>query len=113
MEGEESPDWAVIEADGELDLSSAPRLRARMVDAVERHGPHLVVDLRAAVLIDSAGLGVLAGLLRRTAARGGALRVVTAPGLVRDVLRATGLVKVMGEYDSVADATRGGLGGPA
>lgn len=61
---------------GEIDLATAPRLRASLID-VDRRGRHqLEVDLHDVDFVDSVGLGVLFGALRRARQAGGGLRVV-------------------------------------
>ena len=51
----------VVEAAGELDLYTAPRLRELLL-ALDAEGRHrVVVDLEALSFIDSTGLGVLVG----------------------------------------------------
>ena len=96
--------WAVVTATGDVDLASAPRLRERLVEAIEHFGPFVVVDLSGADFLDSSGLGVLAGLLRRVAAGNGEMRVV-AGGAVRDLLGMTRLDRVFVVFESLADAT--------
>ena len=51
---------------GELDLEGAPELRRALIEAIdEQPGRQLVVDLEGVDFIDSAGLGVLVGGLKR------------------------------------------------
>ncbi|WP_373463417.1 STAS domain-containing protein [Streptomyces sp. B4I13] len=67
----------VVELRGELDISTAPPLAARL-DALTA-GPHpdLVLDLHSTAFIDCAGLGVLCRARNRVPARHGRLRLVT------------------------------------
>lgn len=70
-------DCAIVRATGEIDLRTAPRLR----DALNQQGTlHLVVDLRGVEFIDSSGLGVLVGALKRQRQRDGSLVVVAKRG---------------------------------
>jgi anti-sigma B factor antagonist len=56
---------SVISAEGELDLSTAPRLQSIVNDSLERDGGRLIVDLSLTTFIDSTGLSVLLAATRR------------------------------------------------
>lgn len=53
-----------ISVEGELDLSTAPRLKWMLLDAVEAGCKQLVVDLSLVTFMDSTALAVLVGLSR-------------------------------------------------
>ena len=74
---EEREGWAVVRASGDLDLTTAPRLLEAVVAVVVRGQPRVVTDLQEVAFIDSTGLGVLVGLLKRTRTQGGDLRLVS------------------------------------
>lgn len=66
---------ALITVSGELDLDSAPRLR-EFLDGCLRDGILLIdVDLTAVSFCDVSGLRTFLRAARRTAARGGSLRL--------------------------------------
>jgi anti-anti-sigma factor len=58
------PEVAVVEARGELDVSSSPAFRRTLEAAVATGCPLVVVDLAAVSLLDSAGLAVVFGVSR-------------------------------------------------
>jgi anti-sigma B factor antagonist len=56
---------SVISVEGELDLSTAPRLKSMLLDSLQAGGTQLVVDLSSATFMDSTALGVLVGVNRK------------------------------------------------
>jgi anti-sigma B factor antagonist len=119
VEREDAGSLPVVTVHGELDLETAPELRRALIEAIDDHpGSPLVVDLEGVDFIDSAGLGVLVGGLKRARDRGGdVLLVATGQNVVR-VLELTGLTRAFEIHPSRAAALsagpgRGGRGRPA
>lgn len=94
----------VLEVAGELDVYTAPRLREQLVNQARAGRHRLVVDLAELVFIDSSGLGVLVGGLKRARAADGTVTITGANAHILDVLRITGLVRVFPVYGTVAEA---------
>jgi anti-sigma B factor antagonist len=81
---------------GEQDVGTAPQLRECLSEALAERAP-LVVDLNAAVSLDSAILGVLLSALRRAREQGSAFALVVtddAESPVRRLFEVTGLMVV-------------------
>ena len=55
----------VLEVGGEVDVYTAPRLRERLLELIDGGARHVVVDLGRVDFLDSTGLGVLVGALKR------------------------------------------------
>ena len=84
---------ALVEVAGELDLHSAPQLRAELGRAIESHAmPRIVVDLAGVTFLDSTGVGVLVGALKKAREAQGALHFCGAQTRVRRVFEITGLI---------------------
>ena len=61
---------AVLAVYGELDLDGGPQRRQALLQAIDdNHGRRVVVDLEGVDFVDSAGLGVLVGSLKRAEQR--------------------------------------------
>ncbi len=94
----------VIEVGGEIDVYTAPKLREQIVSLVEEGRYHLVVDMERVEFLDSTGLGVLVGGLKRVRAHDGSLHLVCTQERILKIFRITGLTKVFPIHPSVADA---------
>lgn len=97
-------DWTVVAVGGEIDVYTAPKLRETLVDLVNVGRFRLVVDLEAVDFLDSTGLGVLVGGLKRLRAHDGTLRVVCTQERLLKIFRITGLTKVFPIHGSVEEA---------
>ena len=95
--------WTVVAASGEIDVAAAPMLREQLVTLLSAGTDHLVVDLEQVDFIDSTGLGVLVGALRRARAAGGDLRLVCTNHRLLKVFAVTGLDEVFAMGGSVAE----------
>ena len=85
---------AVVRVIGELDVASAPRLRDELVDLVQHGVRAVTVDLAQLDFIDSTGLTVLAGGLKRLREQGGDLILRSLNPNAMKVFEITGLTKV-------------------
>lgn len=105
----ESPDkapegWTVLAVSGEVDVVAAPELRDRLGALIDDGANRVVLDLDGTDFIDSTGLGVLVGVVRRARSAGGDLRVVTTSDRFRRILHATGLDEVFVVASSADEA---------
>jgi anti-sigma B factor antagonist len=99
-----SGDCAILQVTGEVDVYTAPMLRERIRELAAKGAVHLIADLGQVDFLDSTGLGVLVGGLKRLREDGGSLAlVITAPRLLR-IFQITGLTKVFAAWPSVTDA---------
>jgi anti-sigma B factor antagonist len=79
---------------GELDLASGPAFRERLLDLFADGVRQLVIDLGELVHLDSVGLGILVGGLKRYREAGGDLHLRGAQGQVGQVLDITGAAQL-------------------
>lgn len=83
----------VIAASGEIDVATSPQLRAELLAVLAEEPDSITVDFAEVSFIDSSGLGVLVGALKRIRDRGedATLHVVHPQDAVRKVFDITGL----------------------
>src|ERR1700728_3274720 len=100
----DSPESTVVAVGGEIDVYSAPKLREKLISLAESGSSHLIVDMEGVEFLDSTGLGVLVGGLKRVRAHDGGIDLVCTQGRILRIFRITGLSKVFNIYDSVDEA---------
>jgi anti-sigma B factor antagonist len=92
-----SPAEPTLRITGEIDVATAPMVRAELSDLVNRGAQHITLDLADVGFIDSSGLGVLVGTMRRLQdGCGGRIRVDAVQDGVRRVFEITGLGPMFG-----------------
>jgi anti-anti-sigma factor len=92
----EHGDAVTLEIAGELDVLTAPKFSARLNTVVRRSERDVVVDLRKADFLDSAGLQILLGVQRRLSNDARKLSVVCEAGPVRRVIELARLGDILG-----------------
>jgi anti-sigma B factor antagonist len=97
-------DCVVVSVSGEIDLDTAPTLREELLRVLSDGPPHLVLDIAKVGFLDSSGLGVLVGTLRRARMLGGSVRIAAPNRQVLEILQMTGLDTVFPVHDTVDDA---------
>ncbi len=83
---------------GEVDCYSARVLRERLLDLVRAGHYDLVLDLDQVGFLDSTGLGVFVGVLKRVRHHDGSVRLVCTQARILEILRITGLTQVFSVY---------------
>ena len=96
---------AVVAVGGEIDVYTAPKLRECITGLVDEGHRDLVVDLEKVEFMDSTGLGVLVGGLKRVRTHEGSLELVCTQERLLKIFRITGLGKVFAIHSTQAEAT--------
>ena len=97
-------EFEIIEVGGEIDVYTAPKLREAIVAAVDAGHTNLIIDVQKVEFLDSTGLGVLVGALKRVRADGGSLDIVCTQERILKIFEITGLDKVFGLHTTIEDA---------
>ena len=102
----------VVSFAGALDLTTVPQARDALLRLATRHpGQTVVVDLDGVSFLDSMGLGVLVGGLRRVRAGGGDLVLVCSTPRLLELLALVRLDRVFEIVPNIAAASGAGQRG--
>ena len=98
---------SVVDVKGEIDVYTAPKLREKLIELVSEGSYDVVVNLEGVDFLDSTGLGVLVGALKRVKAHDGSLALVCTQDKILKIFKITGLTKVFPIHDTVEAAASG------
>lgn len=90
---------------GEVDIATGPQLRQRLLELAADGRTRVIIEASQVSFIDSTGLGVLVGALKRLRQSGGDLTVVSSSPPVKKILEITGLLDVFKFSDSMDGVT--------
>ena len=102
--------WTVLSPFGDLDMAGAPSFRQAVVREVSEGHNQIIVDLSAVTFVDSSGLGVIIGALRRTRAHGGDLILVCPDSEIRrsfELCHLDRVFKLHPDLDTAVDQPKG------
>lgn len=98
------PGFTVIAVSGEIDVYTAPKLREKLISLADAGSFQFIVDMEGVEFLDSTGLGVLVGGLKRVRAQDGWIDLVCTQSRILRIFKITGLNKVFSIYGSVPEA---------
>ncbi|MEV5717151.1 STAS domain-containing protein [Amycolatopsis mediterranei] len=96
---------AVVTVEGELDVATAPRLRAGVAALVLGPGQLLVVDLAGVTFCDSSGISALIAARNVAEAAGAAVGLAAVPARLSRTFGLIGLADFFPTYPSAEDAS--------
>lgn len=91
----------VVQVTGEIDVYTAPLLREELASLIDAEHRDVVVDLTEVGFMDSTGLGVLVGALKKVRTLGGDLQLVISSEKVLKVFRITALTRVFTIHETL------------
>ena len=103
---------SVIAVGGELDLGSSPKLRDAAVRQLLGGDRALILDLTGLEFLDSTGLGVIVGLLKRARTLGVDLRLVISRARVLAPFEVTGIAGLLPIHEDLEAALGAVAAGP-
>jgi anti-sigma B factor antagonist len=92
-------DSYVVDLNGEIDVYTSPKVKDAIGDLIDKGHYNLIINLEKVRYIDSTGLGVLIGGLKRVREHGGTVNLVCTNPQIKKIFDITGLVKIFGIYD--------------
>jgi anti-sigma B factor antagonist len=107
LEVREADSHSIVDVKGEIDVYTAPKLREKLIELVSEGDYHIVVNLEGVDFLDSTGLGVLVGALKRVKGHDGTLALICTQDKILKVFQVTGLDKVFEIHDSERAAVQG------
>ena len=97
---------AIVHAEGDLDVYTAPRLKEAIEQLMSNRGA-LIVDLSEVHFIDSTALGVLVAAHQQIKMNAGDFRLVVGDPFLLKIFHITGFDSVFSIFPQVADALPG------
>ncbi|MFT3873272.1 MAG: anti-sigma factor antagonist [Nocardioides sp.] len=97
-------DKTIVSVGGEIDVYTAPKLRDTITELVGDGRYQIIIDMEAVEFLDSTGLGVLVGGLKKVRAHDGSLELVCTQDRLLKIFRITGLAKVFPIHGSADSA---------
>ncbi len=97
----------ILQLTGEVDVYTAPKLKSSLIDLVDQGNFKIIVNLEKVDFMDSSGLGVLVGGLKRVRSHDGAIALVCTQENILKIFRITGLVKVFPIFEAEEQAVQG------
>ncbi len=95
----------ILEIEGEVDVYTSPQLKQDLVQLAESGVKRVIIDLSKVEYLDSTGLGVLIGGLKRLREVDGNLSLVSPGMRIQRIFEITGLNKIFDIYATEAEAT--------
>lgn len=99
-------DSSVVDLSGEIDVYTSPKLKDAISGLIDRGVYNLVINLEKVRYIDSTGLGVLIGGLKRVREHGGSVNLVCTNPQIKKIFDITGLVMIFGIFENEDAALR-------
>jgi anti-sigma B factor antagonist len=94
----------IVAVGGEIDVYTAPKLRDKITELVAEGVYSIIIDMEGVEFLDSTGLGVLVGGLKKVRAHDGSLELICTQDRLLKIFRITGLAKVFVIHDSADGA---------
>jgi anti-anti-sigma factor len=111
VDSEVLPEAVVVHASGEIDSSTAAKLRSQLASALKQAGSQdsrlLIVDLNGVTYFGSAGLNAVLDCHKQGLRAGTSVRLVADNGLVVRPIEVTNLDSLLDLYPTLPDALEG------
>jgi anti-sigma B factor antagonist len=99
-------DCYIVDLSGEIDVYTSPKVKDAMSSLIDKGVYNLIINLEKVRYIDSTGLGVLIGGLKRVREHGGSVNLVCTNPQIKKIFDITGLVKIFGIFENEDSAMK-------
>ena len=96
--------WTVLSLIGQFDVATAPEVRQALVEAQYSAASRVILDLNGVEFVDSMGLGVIIGGLKRARSHEGELVLVCDRERILHLLEITRIDQIIAVHPSIVEA---------
>lgn len=112
IERRDEAGWTVLAVTGQVDVATAPQLRQALTEAQYGGGRQVALDLDGVEFLDSFGLGVIVGGLKRAGSHGGRLVIVCSRSRLLHLFEVTRLHEIVSITTTLAEQGAASAGDP-
>lgn len=94
----------LVEVNGEIDIYTSPSVKESINSLIAKGSYNFIINLDQVRYIDSTGLGVLIGALKKVREHDGHIYLVCVDQQIKKVFNITGLVKIFRIFESNDEA---------
>lgn len=95
-----------VEVQGEIDVYTSPRVKETINELIDQGQYNLIIDLEGVRYIDSTGLGVLIGALKKVREHDGRILLICTNPQIKKIFNITGLVKIFEIFKNEEEALK-------
>jgi len=96
----------LVEVQGEIDVYTSPRVKETVNELIEGGKYNFAINLEGVRYIDSTGLGVLIGALKKVREHNGRIVLICTNPQIKKIFNITGLIKIFEIYKDEEEATK-------
>jgi anti-sigma B factor antagonist len=97
---------AVLNLEGDMDVFTSPRLKDAIITSLKQGSIYLLINMKKVNYMDSTGLGVLVGSLRRVREHKGKISLIAPHSRVQRILDITDLTAIFKIYKDEKEGIR-------
>jgi anti-sigma B factor antagonist len=84
----------ILKISGEMDVSNVSEFKETVYQGIEKHSPDVLIDCENLKYIDSTGLGVMVGALKKSKELGGSIKIIHLKPYLQKIFTITALDKI-------------------
>ena len=97
---------SIVEVQGEIDVYTSSWVKEAINEAIEKGHYFVIINLEKVRYIDSTGLGVLIGALKRAKEHKGGISLICTNPQIKKIFSITGLAKIFIIYKTEEEAIK-------